>query len=154
MMHLMKPRTALLPILLLASLALAAQTHNLPFGEWTRAANGPILSPQGTTWESAGTFNPATVLHNGKIVMLYRAQDSGGTSRLGYAESTDGLHFIRRPEPVLSPETAYEKTAASKTPASRNSATPTSSPTPATIKRTHNFASPPHSTSFIGNAKA
>jgi len=109
MMHLMKPRTVLLPILLLASLAFAAQTHNLPFGEWTRAANEPILSPQGTTWESAGTFNPSTVLHNGKIVMLYRAQDSGGTSRLGYAESTDGLHFIRRPEPVLAPETAYEK---------------------------------------------
>jgi len=119
MMHLMKPRTVLLPILLLASLALAAQTHNLPFGEWTRAANEPILSPQGTTWESAGTFNPATVLHNGKIVMLYRAQDSGGTSRLGYAESTDGLHFIRRPEPVLSPETAYEKDGGVEDPASR-----------------------------------
>src|SRR5882762_137139 len=109
MMHLMKPRTVLLPILLLASLAFAAQTHNLPFGEWTRAANEPILSPQGTTLESAGTFNPSTVLHNGKIVMLYRAQASGGNSRLGYAESTVGLHFISRPEPVLAPETAYEK---------------------------------------------
>ena len=41
--------------------------------------------------------------------MLYRAQDTRGTSRLGYAESTDGIHFIRRPEPVLSPEADYEK---------------------------------------------
>ena len=41
--------------------------------------------------------------------MLYRAQDSSGTSRIGYAESTDGLHFTRRPQPVLSPETDYEK---------------------------------------------
>ncbi len=41
--------------------------------------------------------------------MLYRAQDAHGTSRLGYAESTDGIHFTRRPEPVLSPETDYEK---------------------------------------------
>jgi len=32
-----------------------------------------------------------------------------GTSRLGYAESTDGIHFARRAEPVLSPETEYEK---------------------------------------------
>jgi len=95
--------------LLAASLGFATPTSDLPFGAWTRAANEPILSPQGTTWESAGTFNPATVLHNGKIVMLYRAQDASGTSRLGYAESTDGLHFTRRPEPVLSPETAYEK---------------------------------------------
>jgi predicted GH43/DUF377 family glycosyl hydrolase len=49
------------------------------------------------------------VRYNGKFVMLYRAQDKGGTSRLGYAESADGLHFTRRPEPVLSPETDYEK---------------------------------------------
>jgi len=41
-------------------------------------------------------------------VMLYRAQDASGTSRLGYAESADGLHFTCRPEPVLSPETDYE----------------------------------------------
>jgi len=93
----------------ITTLALAAPTVDLPFGPWKRASNEPILSPQGTTWESAGTFNPATVMHNGKIVMLYRAQDASGTSRLGYAESKDGIHFTRRPESVLSPETDYEK---------------------------------------------
>ena len=41
--------------------------------------------------------------------MLYRAQDAQGTSRLGYAESPDGLHFTPHPDPVLIPETAYEK---------------------------------------------
>ena len=41
--------------------------------------------------------------------MLYRAQDKDGTSRLGYAESNDGIHFTRRPQPVLSPEADYEK---------------------------------------------
>ncbi len=108
-MRLMKLK-AILPLTsLLASLAFAAQTHDLPFGRWKRASNEPILSPQGTTWESAGTFNPATVLHNGKSAMLYRAQDASGTSRLGYAESSDGIHFTRRTEPVLSPETDYEK---------------------------------------------
>src|ERR1700733_8618554 len=49
------------------------------------------------------------VAHDGKLVMLYRAQDTSGTSRLGYAESTDGIHFTRRAEPVLSPEADYEK---------------------------------------------
>src|SRR5579859_7112119 len=87
----------------------ADQTFNLPFGLWARASETPIVSPQGTTWESAGTFNPAVVLHNGKVVMLYRAQDTSGTSRLGYAESKDGIHFARRPEPVLAPEADYEK---------------------------------------------
>jgi predicted GH43/DUF377 family glycosyl hydrolase len=48
-------------------------------------------------------------MHHGRFVMLYRAQDSTGTSRLGYADSSEGVHFTRRPEPVLSPETDYEK---------------------------------------------
>jgi len=84
--------------------SLAALSH-----AWKRLSTTPILSPTGAGWESAGTFNPAVILRSGKIVMLYRAQDREGTSRLGYAESTDALHFTRRPEPVLSPETEYEK---------------------------------------------
>src|SRR3984893_11384202 len=87
---------------------LAAAT-DYPLGEWRRAAETPILSPQGTTWESAGTFNPAVVRYAGNFVMLYRAQDAAGTSRLGYAEGSDGMHFNRRAEPVLSPEAEYEK---------------------------------------------
>ena len=78
------------------------------FGEWQRASTEPVIKPTGGGWESAGTFNPAVVLRNGKYVMLYRAQDHEGTSRLGYAESTDGIHFTRRENPVLSPETSYE----------------------------------------------
>jgi hypothetical protein len=77
--------------------------------EWKRMANAPIVAPRGKGWESAGTFNPATIERNGKTVLIYRAQDAAGTSRLGYAESSDGIHFERRPAPVLSPETDYEK---------------------------------------------
>src|SRR6266516_482505 len=102
-------RNAPLMLSLAASLCFAALATDLPFGAWTRASNEPILSPQGTTWESAGTFNPAVTFAFGKFVMLYRAQDASGTSRLGYAESADGIHFTRRPQPVLSPETDYEK---------------------------------------------
>lgn len=82
---------------------------SLPFGEWRRVSETPVIAPRGDGWESAGTFNPAVVIRDGKIVMLYRAQDKAGTSRLGYAESTDGVHFTRRAEPVLSPTTDYEK---------------------------------------------
>src|SRR6202045_143529 len=117
-MHVPKPKILIVPLLLAASLAFAAPATDLPFGAWTRALNEPILSPQGSTWESAGTFNPAVTFFRakdankqdpGKFVMLYRAQDAAGTSRLGYAESIDGIHFTRRAEPVLSPETEYEK---------------------------------------------
>ncbi len=102
-------KTRLLLPLLLASFLVFAAAQGMPFGSWHRASETPIIAPQGDGWESAGTFNPAVVFRDGKLVMLYRAQDKNGTSRLGYAESSDGIHFTRRPEPVLSPETAYEK---------------------------------------------
>lgn len=81
----------------------------LPFGAWKRLSLVPILSPEGRGFQSAGTFNPAVVRRAGEFVMLYRAQDSKGTSTLGYAVSRDGLHFTRRPRPVLWPEAPYER---------------------------------------------
>jgi predicted GH43/DUF377 family glycosyl hydrolase len=106
----MSSKTALRLVLLCATLGIAATAaEKWPFGPWRRVSDGPVLSPQGSSWESAGTFNPAVIEYDGKFVMLYRAQDGAGTSRLGYAESTDGIHFTRRAEPVLSPEADYEK---------------------------------------------
>ena len=88
---------------------LAATTYSPPLSPWTRLSTTAILAPQGNGFESAGTFNPSVVKHQGKFVMLYRAQDTKGTSSLGYATSDDGIHFVRRPEPVLTAETPYEK---------------------------------------------
>jgi predicted GH43/DUF377 family glycosyl hydrolase len=89
---------------------LASQSgQQLPFGTWHRLTDAPVISPAGDGWQSAGTFNPAVTEASGKIVMLYRAQDSQGTSRLGYADSADGVHFKRRDEPVLNPTESYEK---------------------------------------------
>src|SRR5689334_5699603 len=79
-----KPRPSTLAVTLLvfaATLALAAINASTFFGPIHRVSDQPILSPQGSTWESAGVFNPTVVLHNGKYVMLYRAQDAKGTSR-------------------------------------------------------------------------
>jgi predicted GH43/DUF377 family glycosyl hydrolase len=87
----------------------AATTQvTLPFGTWTRISDTPILSPEGDGFESAGTFNPTVAKYDGKFVMLYRAQDHQGKSSLGYATSNDGVHFVRRPEPVLVAEASYE----------------------------------------------
>jgi predicted GH43/DUF377 family glycosyl hydrolase len=85
--------------------ALASQNSANPaFGVWRRMSETPIISPRGNGWESAGTFNAAVIERDGKIVMLYRAQDGKGTSRLGYAESSDGIGFTRRAEPVFVPD--------------------------------------------------
>lgn len=67
----------------------------------------PILNKQ-VAWEEKYVFNPAAVVRNGKVYLLYRAEDTvrkyAGVSRIGLAESSDGLHFTRRPIPVLYPD--------------------------------------------------
>jgi predicted GH43/DUF377 family glycosyl hydrolase len=59
-------------------------------------------------WEAKDVFNPAAVVREGKVHLLYRAEDDVGrssfTSRIGLATSADGLAFERRPEPVLFPD--------------------------------------------------
>jgi predicted GH43/DUF377 family glycosyl hydrolase len=69
----------------------------------------PILKKK-ISWEEKDVFNPAIVVKDNKVYMLYRAQDKNGTSRMGLAESSDGLHFIRNTEPVFFPSNdAYQK---------------------------------------------
>lgn len=64
-------------------------------------------------WENKDVFNPAAIGKDGKIFLLYRAEDTigkyAGTSRIGLAESSDGLHFTRYPEPVLFPDNDAQK---------------------------------------------
>lgn len=66
----------------------------------------PILNKQ-VAWEERYVFNPAAVVRNGKVYLLYRAEDTvqkyAGVSRIGLAESTDGINFTRRQQPVLYP---------------------------------------------------
>lgn len=73
-----------------------------------------FLSPMGDStvrWEAYATFNPAAVVRDGNVYVLYRAEDAGGeakigghTSRIGLAQSRDGLTFTRRRTPVLYPD--------------------------------------------------
>jgi beta-1,2-mannosidase len=100
---------AIVALIAIAFTAVAPASFSPPFGTWTRLSADPVIYPQGDKFESAGTFNPSVVKHDGKFVMLYRAQDRNGTSSLGYATSDDGVHFTRRPEPVLVSEAPYEK---------------------------------------------
>ncbi len=79
----------------------------------------PFRSSMGDTivrWEEHATFNPAAVVKNDTVYLLYRAEDASGqhmigghTSRLGLAHSTDGLRFTRRSAPVLYPDTDAQR---------------------------------------------
>jgi predicted GH43/DUF377 family glycosyl hydrolase len=55
-------------------------------------------------WEERNVLNPSAVVRNGKVYLIYRAQDEQMTSRLGLAISDDGLHFIKQPSPVFYPD--------------------------------------------------
>ena len=61
-------------------------------------------------WEERNVLNPTALIKNDSIYLLYRAQDSLGTSRIGMAVSADGLHFEKRPEPVFFPDEDNMKT--------------------------------------------
>lgn len=61
-------------------------------------------------WENGDTFNPAAVIMNDTICILYRAEDQSGqgigqrTSRIGLAKSIDGISLLSRSEsPVFYP---------------------------------------------------
>ncbi len=62
-------------------------------------------------WEEKDVFNPAVVVKDEKIQLIYRAEDVvgkyNGTSRLGLATSNNGLEFSKRAAPVFYPENDF-----------------------------------------------
>lgn len=118
------PRAILLCIVFV--LCNAAHAQALPpawvLGPFHRPVTAPVVSPDphatfhdpvsGKTvhWEYAHTFNPAAAVRKDKVVLLYRAEDNTGknaisqhTSRLGLAQSGDGIHFNAQSEPTFYP---------------------------------------------------
>ena len=103
-------------LLLLLTSAVSAQK----LADWVRPTDAPVITPKPTSvffdpitkeqvhWEALHTFNPAAVLRNGRVLVLYRAEDDSGAdaigmyvSRLGFGNLPDGIHFTRLPEPVF-----------------------------------------------------
>ena len=72
----------------------------------------PILQ-QEIKWAEKDVFNPAAVVRNGAVYLFYRAEDTigkhNGTSRIGLAIGTDGIHFNRMFAPVLFPAEDFMK---------------------------------------------
>lgn len=77
-----------------------------------RYKKNPILEPiKSHRWESKAVFNCGVVCDKDKVHMLYRAigEHKDYISRLGYAESSDGVNFKRLKKPVFKPEKPYER---------------------------------------------
>jgi len=72
----------------------------------------PILR-QAVRWEEKDVFNPAATVKDGRVWLLYRAENKVGkfakASRIGLATSADGIHFTRQPTPILYPDNDAQK---------------------------------------------
>lgn len=99
-----------------------------PLGTFVRPAGiNPVLMPDSSSvffcpmkkknvcWEESDAFNPAAVVKDGKIYVLYRAEDNSAVgistrvSRIGLAESSDGFNMIKRKAPVIFPSNDNNK---------------------------------------------
>lgn len=62
------------------------------------------ITKKAVNWEERNVLNPSAVVKGDQIYLFYRAQDLNGTSRIGLATSSDGLHFTKSPAPVFYPD--------------------------------------------------
>src|SRR5687768_9762188 len=106
----MLDRKIFIPLFLsFMSMVSTAQEKKWMIGPFSKQSSvNPCLKPKATLffdpvlrrnigWEAQDVFNPAAVVKEGKVHLLYRAEDTvkkyAGTSRIGLASSPDGLHF-------------------------------------------------------------
>lgn len=124
-------RRLLFFIVLFPFTSLVTAQQRLPswaLGPFIRPVNAnPILSPdsqsvffdpmskKNVAWEAGDVFNPAAAIKGNKIYVLYRAEDKSAmgigkrTSRLGMAESSDGIKMKKTSKPVFYPNEDGQK---------------------------------------------
>ncbi|MFM2401567.1 MAG: hypothetical protein RI950_1084 [Bacteroidota bacterium] len=103
-------------VCLLLCLAFSTSAQNWQLSGFKKADSfNPILKPSLEArfldpvtgkivgWENKNVLNPTALVLNGLVHLLYRAQDSVGTSRIGLATSADGIHFKKQAAPILFP---------------------------------------------------
>jgi beta-xylosidase len=72
-----------------------------------------VLRPDpASSWDNDEENRPSVIKKDGKYLMWYSGQmnpyTNEGISVIGYAESDDGLHWIRNREPVMKPDQKWE----------------------------------------------
>ena len=120
----MKKLLVLLPFLMILLSCVEKKGIGINVHGFYKPAENPILKAdssftftdpfkkQVVKWQRADVFNPAAIVKDNKVYLLYRCEDNpaailgGRTSRLGLAESEDGIHFKKFPEPVLYPDSS------------------------------------------------
>ena len=120
----MKRRSLYLLLIFLLSGYSTPQSAKWDFKSFYKPSDNPVLKADSTftfidpvkkkpvRWQRADVFNPAAIVRDNKVCMLYRSEDNpaailgGRTSRIGLAYSDDGIHFTKYPSPVLYPDSS------------------------------------------------
>lgn len=127
----MKKRQLLVTVVLQSLMVFSAtgQEKSWMMGPFERELNQkPIIEPIENTifedpmtghavrWESMATFNPAAIVKDNRIYVIYRAEEKlgeneigGHTSRLGVAISDDGVSYEREEKPIFFPADDNQK---------------------------------------------
>jgi predicted GH43/DUF377 family glycosyl hydrolase len=98
----------------LLSIGLSAQETGCAFAPWEWCEFNPILGPRGMAWEAQRVFDPAAIVKDNKIYLLYRGEPSKGRNDsysragIGLAVSDNGMDFQRRETPVFVASEPYE----------------------------------------------
>ncbi len=101
-----------------------SQNNNWQLGKFVKPKTNPVMQADSTflfncpikktivQWQKADVFNPAAIVKNDKVYILFRAEDMPNagigmrTSRIGIAVSDDGIHFKKNAMPVLYPDSS------------------------------------------------
>lgn len=118
----MKKSIVYILVFLLLGCANQKQQTDYAFYSFSKPKENPVLRADSTLsficpvknemvkWQKADVFNPAAIVKDNKICVLYRCEDNPmavyakRTSRIGLAYSDDGIHFTKYPTPVLFPD--------------------------------------------------
>lgn len=79
-----------------------------------RSPQEPIIVPRIENtywWERNGIFNAGVTEYKGQIILIYRAYDDYRVSRLGLANSKDGVYFTLHEHPIIdtNPSDEFER---------------------------------------------
>src|SRR6202162_1974289 len=91
-----RSKLSLIAALLCATVLQAQDAARWEIGPFTRPASGnPVIVPRPQStfadpvlkapahWEALHTFNPAAIVRDGKVYVLYRAEDDSGAMEIG-----------------------------------------------------------------------
>jgi len=80
---------------------------------WEIHSANPVLTPTPGEWDAYTILDPFVIRENGQYKMWYAGIETTALlTKIGYATSTDGINWIKHPDPVLLAGTASWESAA------------------------------------------